>query len=482
MPKFMDNLLASLRSTSAPPQKTLGVSGQAVYGGYLQSNEKNEALQGSQRYETYSDILSNVSIVAAGSRYFLNLLAKAEWRVQPAEGEGVNEAEAERMAELVEDMMKDMTTPWFRVIRRAAMYRFYGFSVQEWTAKRREDGVLGMMDVEPRPQHTIDRWDLDISGTVHGMVQCSPQNGKEIYLPRGKVVYMVDDTLADSPEGLGIFRHLAEPAIRLQEYQRLESYGYEMDLRGVPILRAPIAEIKAQAENGEISEAQATMAISGLQEFLQKHSRSPKAGLLFDSETYATTDEKQSPSTVAKWGLEVINSQAADSAVAINVSIERLTREMARVMGVEHLLLGGDGAGSLALSRDKTNNFGLLVDSSLMELKATMTSDWLGPVWRINGFDEALMPEFRIEQIQYRDIEQITAALKDMAGAALAPDDPATNEVRRLLGLSDAPEIDEDLLSLMMREEAEARAGRPPNVATDEAEAEDQSGEDEGED
>ena len=449
MAVFLDNILARVRKPNVSPTKTIGVSGSAVYGGELQTNELNQDLVGTKRYQTYSDILSNVSVVAAGTRYFLNLLSKADWTVQPATGEGVNEAEAEKLALLVEDIMHDMTTPWFRVVRRAAMYRFYGFSVQEWTAKRRPDGILGIMDIEPRPQHTIDRWDVDITGTVHGMIQDSPQTGREIYLPRGKVVYVVDDTLSDSPEGMGIFRHLAEPARRLQELQKFEAYGYEMDLRGVPILRAPIAAIRAAVEAGDMDAAEAKKAIADLNTYLQNHSRRPDSGLLLDSAVYMTTDERQSPSQVKQWDLETVQGSSSESAVAVGTAIERLNRELARMLGVEHLLLGGDGAGSLALSRDKTNNFGLLVDSSLMELKVSMENDVLGPLWRINGWDPDLMPSFRTEQIQYRDIEQITAALKDIAIAGLTPDDPAINEVRRLLGLSDAPEVDEDLLALI---------------------------------
>lgn len=452
MAVFLDNVLSRIRRPKVAPTKTVGVSGTAIYGGEIQTNERSEDLQGNRKYQTYSDILANVSVVAAGTRYFLNLLSKAEWTVQQATGEGVNEAEAERMALLVEEMMGDMTTPWFRVIRRAAMYRFYGFSVQEWTAKRREDGILGMMDIEPRPQATIDRWDVDITGTVHGVIQDSPQSGHEIYIPRGKLVYIVDDTLSDSPEGMGIFRHLAEPATRLQELQKFEAYGYEMDLRGVPIFRAPIAAIQAAAKSGEISPEEASAAIASLETFLQKHSRRPDSGLLLDSAVYMTTDERQSPSQVKQWDLETVQGSSSESAVAVGTAIERLNRELARLLGVEHLLLGGDGAGSLALSRDKTNNFGLLVDSSLMELRVSMENDFLGSLWKINGWDPALKPSFRTEQIQYRDIEQITQALKDIAQAGLSPDDPAINEVRRLLGLSDAPEVDEELLALITQE------------------------------
>ena len=104
----------------------------------------------------------------------------------------------------------------------------------------------------------------------------------------------------------------------------------------------------------------------------------------------------------------------------------------------------GNRTGSHALSKDKTQSFGLIVDSCLKELKETYQKDFLDPLWELNGWDEALKPTFKIEKIQYRDIEQITGALEQLAraGAPLGIDDPATNEVRSLLGLSDAPEMD----------------------------------------
>ena len=120
------------------------------------------------------------------------------------------------------------------------MYRFYGFSIQEWTARRRDDGFLTFADIAPRSQRTIERWDVDEAGQVLGALQRSPQTQEEIYLPREKLLYIVDDTLNDSPEGLGLFRHLVAPSRRLKRYEQLEGFGFETDLRGIPIGRSPV--------------------------------------------------------------------------------------------------------------------------------------------------------------------------------------------------------------------------------------------------
>ncbi len=135
------------------------------------------------------------------------------------------------------------------------------------------------------------------------------------------------------------------------------------------------------------------------------------------------------------------------------MAIERINREIARILGVEHLLLGGDGKGSLALSRDKTQSFGLIVDSTLTELEFVMKNDVARVIVVLNGWPEELTPKLKTEQVQYRDIEQITQALRDMAdaGAPLMPGDPAIDEIRDLLGLSKVPqEVMDSLLEAAM--------------------------------
>lgn len=425
------------------PFASIGAPGTAIFGGFIVEAEKDPRLTGRQKFTTYANMLANTSIVAAGVRFFLNLVAKSTWKVQPAD----DSKQAEEIAKTIEKIMQDMTTPWHRVVRRAAMFRFYGFSLQEWTAKRREDGVIGFKDIEARPQLTIERWDTDQSGTVLGVIQRSPQTQAELYLPRGKLVYMVDDSLNDSPEGLGLFRHLVKRSVILDRYELLEQWGFERDLRGVPVGRGPLAEMAKMVQAGTLTQEQVNQLRRPIEQFLTNALRGKDTALFLDSATYRATGEQQTPSNVPQWSVELLQGGTTSQAEMAK-AIERLNREMARVLGVEHLLLGSDSAGSFALSKDKTQSFGLIVSSTLQEIKETLEADFIGPLFDLNGWDPALTPTLKYEQIQYRDIEQVTTALKDMAGsgAPLMPDDPAINEVRDLLGLSHAPELETELL------------------------------------
>ena len=422
-----------IKSKSLVPEQTIGVPGTAVFGGNVQTIETDARLTGRNRYKTFSDIIANVTIVAAGVRYFLNLVAKAEWKVEPID----DSPQAQEKADIVKDIMNDMGRPWHRIIRRAAMYRFYGFSVQEWTAKRRDDGIIGMLDIEPRPQITIERWDTERSGKVIAAIQRSPQTMEELPIPREKIIYMVDDSLSDSPEGLGLFRHIVDDSRRLKRYLQLEGFGYENDLRGIPIVRGPFTELAKMVTAGSITEKQKLQLEKPLEDFLNAHVKSPTLGMKLDSQPWSTQDERKTPTTVRQWDIELLDG-GTYSLGEIAKAITRVETGIARVLGVEHLILGANSAGSFALSKDKTQSFGLIIDSTLKELKEQFQKDFLGPIWLLNGWDEKLKPTLKPEQVSYRDIEQISSVLRDLASAGVVLDrtDDVVKEVLSLLGLS----------------------------------------------
>ena len=127
-------------------------------------------------------------------------------------------------------------------------------------------------------------------------------------------------------------------------------------------------------------------------------------------------------------------------------AIARINKEIARIMGVEQLLLGEDSAGSFALSKDKTHSFFLIIDGTLREMAQQVRRDLLQPIWRLNGWPEELLPHISVEALRAQDVEQVVAALRDMAaaGGVLMPDDPVFNELRSWMGL---PLLDEETLA-----------------------------------
>lgn len=446
---FPGNLFGSLFSGRKPPKvspfQEMGRPGTAVFGGYVENIEKDPRLAYQARYRTASDMLANVSIVAAGLRFFLNLVAVPEWSWTPAEdlGDGKSSDAAKKAAEFAQDVFEGMDTSWTRVVRRSGMYRFHGFQVQEWIAKKRPDGMIGLQDIEQRPQHTIERWELADDATITGMWQRWPQNGALLFLPRPKCIYTVDDTLTDSPEGMGLFRHLVDPAERIRSYLRLEAMGFERDLRGLPVGYAPLAEIQEGIDNGSLPPTEAAKMLQGLRNFLQMQVKGEDTSIMLDSATYhGTTADGDTVSTADKWKLDLLTASATGMA-DLGKSIDRVTHDMARILGVESLLLGSQGSGgNRALSEDKSRNLYLSVNSTVGDIAESMRRDGLGAIWKLNGLDSDLMPKASTEDVAFKDVAAVAAALANMAmaGAVLQPGDPAINDVRDLLGISREPE------------------------------------------
>lgn len=431
----------------AVPTDTLGSSNVTDIGGYIYDDERVPALKGSRRWVTYDAMLKETTIIATGVRAFLSLLSNTEWTVNAAEDQEDN-PRAQEIADLAYDTMFDMTTGWANIVRKVAYFRFGGFALMEWTAKQRDDGNIGFLDIEHRPQRSIVRWNRDSGGTVESVVQQVALGG-EVTIPIGKMIYAVDDMLSDSPEGMGLFRHLASTHERLHIFLDLEETGFTTDLRGIPIARAPLGElnaaVKAATEGDAKTQAKALRAnkLQPLKDFIKRHIRNKKSGALLPSDTYeaVNVDQAKTPSSTYKWGLELLNGDST-SFEDMAKAITRMNQEMARVLGVEHLLLGADGSGSLALAQSKVGTFYLNLTSTLLDLVEVFERDFLGPLADLNGWPPELVPSIAVAEINEVDVEMVTRALASLAtaGAPLAPDDPAVGEVRDRLGLSRPPE------------------------------------------
>lgn len=439
------------------PTATLAVGGTAVYGGFLDNRESNSEMVGQAKYKAFSDAIANVAIIAAGVRLLLNLVANAKWKAEPPRDSG---EQGQEFADRTMGVLNGMRRPWHRTVRRLAGHRFHGFAAGEWVAQREEDGSIGFKDVIPLPQITIERWWMDKDGWMAGCVQTSPQTGKPASIPREKMVYVVDDALNDSPEGLGLLRHVSDSVKRLQRLQELELYGFAGDLRGIPVARAPLMELDRAVKNKVITQERANELISGMEDFVKNHVKNPDLGLMIDSTPYKGVGETKTPTAVAQWGIELLDG-GTYSLEAVAAAIVRIQREIARVLGVEHLMLGENSAGSRSLSTDKTQAFGLLVDGTLREIREAVQKDLLEPLWELNGWPKDMMPILKTEAVAFRNISEMATAIRDLsvAGVQLDRQDEAVQEIIDMMGLTRlAPldTIDADLV--ISADDAQAQA------------------------
>lgn len=442
------------RRTKTPITQPGGTTGVGAFAGKLITFEKSPDLQGRNLFLTYSNMIANTAIVATAVRYYQNLLGGTSWTVEPKEGSG---AQGEKAAELVREGLfeANMTDQWSSVVKRASLYRMYGFSTHEWTMRRRpKDGSLVFKSIEHRPQSTIEFWDIpDHGGELKGIVQRPIMWGDYYYVPRSRLLYCVDNGLTDSPDGVGMLRHVVDTARRLGRYEMLEGYGYETDMRGIPVGKIPYQNLIKAAKSLGKDDKWIAAQVAPMETLVKNHIKTPWQGITFDSKTYTVdgANGAQTVSSVPEWALELLKGDGAGLA-EIHTVIERLNREIARALGIEVVLLGGDGKGSHALSQDKTSMLASILEATLHELAWFTVHDLVYPLLELNGMDpEEVCPQVMPDPIATERIEVTVDALMKLssAGAVLMPDDPAIDQIRRRLHLAAQPKLPEELLGTL---------------------------------
>lgn len=411
-----------------------GVSSTVVQSGYIVDRERNPNLAGQKKYSYYEDLLANISVISSSVRLYADLMAKAEWKCEPID----DSEEAKKYADLLQGIIFDQQQSWESTVKSAGLFVFWGFALLEMTAKKRDDGTIGFQSIELRPCRTITRWDVTESGNVEHFIQTKPLTGQEIAIPRSKVVYLVDNLLTDSPEGAGMFRAMSETAARLKEIQVSEKIGVDRDMAGLPIGRAPLAALDQAVANGDITEEQKKAAIQGLEAMVTLVKKGERTGIILDSKTYdSVSDTSRNTSGVNQWDLSLLQS-TTNSLDSVDKIIRRLNMELARISGTEILLLGSDGSGSLALSKDKSSSLMLRINGILKDVAGQMNRDAVNWIWELNAFPPEMKPTLTVSEVSQRDVEELAATVRELStsGLTLNRDDDASRELFAMLGLT----------------------------------------------
>lgn len=418
--KFFGNAFGNVTNRRRTrPTQTAGEHGTAVYGGWIETNERSPELSSPRkRYETYSELLLNTSIVAAGVLYFIELVGSATWMLEPQESrEGEMYAQRAQAA-----LFEDPETPWRRIMRRAAMYRFWGYSWAEWTMRKADAGYLTFQDVAPRSQRTIEYWNIHRrTGQVVGVWQRAPTYQNYLYIERAKSLYMVDDALNDSPEGLGLFRLMVAAGQRLEHYHKLEGQGYEMDIRGVTKFTAPLTELDQMVNDNTLTEERKAALLRPILTLQKGFVVGQMRSMLLDSSVYQNEQGTGRTSTARRWDAEIMKAGAMGFETMHRV-IDRTERQLARTMGIEGMMLG-EKAGSYSLSRDKTDNFYSRVSGTLEALRHQSQQDLLLKLWMVNGWPLDMMPVLKVSPPRSLPPDQLGAAIRDIASGLKTVDD-----------------------------------------------------------
>ena len=367
------------------------------------------------------------------------------------------------MAHEIERQLKGLETPWSTVVERAGLFMWFGVSAQEWVLREATHGdfagALELADFLVRPPATIERWPM-ADGKLTEIVQRDPLTGEEKRVPRWKLLYLVDALITDDPQGTGRFRQVAELAKRLGVLEQIEGWGFQTDLGGQAIGRIPEAEL------AKLPAAEQARMKAGILEFLREPIKRPGFGLALDSSPYK--DASGNLTNIPKWGIELLRA-AGTSHKEVGEAIKRLIWQMALVLGVEHKLVGFDGAGANSHQKQKSADFYNATLSALTKM-AEEFRRVLVTLFQLNGWDPALVPTPTLDYLAFQDVAGVIDGIQK-----LSTEDPRMPHVQQLfkaMGLTPPPEDLLEELAEERRAEAEARFGlqqKQQRVAEEEA-------------
>lgn len=446
----------SVNPTGVAKRRAPGSDGVIAIGGWLYEYEKNPKVSGANRWVTYDNLHANVAIVAAAIQAWLTLGGSVKWTAQenPAGG-----ADATRCAELVQEGLIDarMTKPWRQVVKRQLMKKFRGFALHAKGTRRDDQGRIVFAELAHRPQWSVEKWDKPTeTDPWTGIVQRT-RMGATFPIARADLFYSVEDGFTDSPDGVGLFRHLVETEKIFTRYRQLHGIGVDEDVNGIPLGRAPLSELARQAvEFGNVDKddvegiaAYVNARTSQMRDLMQNRVVGYGRSLLLDSLPYFTTetDGSSRPSSVYQFNYETIKSTIG-SIPELRQSIDDLNREFARVMCAEWLLMG-DSEGSRNVHDGKLGMFAAVINATLDDIADDATRDLSWWLTARNGYDpDKCAPTLVHEPVRVSSAMQAAEMLATLAKAGLMPDDEAINALREREDLPPAPEVaDEDRLA-----------------------------------
>ena len=361
-------------------------------------------LQGRKLWLVYEQMGSNDAYVGSALNAYSLFIRRTTWHVDPV----VDENEENGSAEFLETCMNDMQHSWQTFIATAAKPTLqYGFAPFEKIFKQRDgeqdderytseydDGTIGWSNFAFRSPDTVFHWDYDPEDVTRliGLTQIAAPDYHTTFIPIQKILNLRSEPGKDSPEGRSILRPV---------WRSWRTKTVMEDLRNVTAERGgaglPWAEVPSNIANAPVLYGK-NPTDPAAQEALASYNS------LVDTLTHISLQEQKwliTPQIFDAKGQPTIKfgflqpSQNADIIGHITAAIDSEAKAILIATMTEFQALGMGGTGSLALSRDKTDNFTLAVAATATSFQESINGQAVKQLFRLN-------PEFEFKPGQPR--------------------------------------------------------------------------------
>lgn len=405
----------------------IGKTGLLEFSGQIQEEFLKE-LRGREGYKRFNEMRNNSPIVGAVLLANEQSIRRVEWNFTSDNGDN------DPRLELLEAARDNLSLSWNDHISECLTMLPFGYSLFEIVYER-VGGKILWRKFAPRGQDTVYQWMFGKDGGLSGVTQMSAPDYKIINIPIEKLLLYKTRTEKGNPEGRSILRTAWIPYYYVKHLQQIEAIGFERDANGMPVINMP--EGASVSENDPNSDAS-------------------KAAKIVRN---IRNDEQAGVTLPAGWALSLL-SGAGKSFADIANAIQRYKKDILASTLTQFIMLGMDGVGAFALSKDQSDFFNMAVNSVADVIADTFTKYAIPRLLKLNGYDA---DGIRLEHTPAGDTDIVAlAGILQKIGGMVTWDAGDEVWLRGLLGL---PEKDVNELEAE-REEADAeREAMADNIA-----------------
>lgn len=409
-----------------------GFNGLTTLGGQVFEDCSHE-LRWPFAIETYKKMAKDAAISPA-LELVETMIARVPWDVKIPEG---YEEELADKANYLKQVMVDMDHDWQSMIKQAATFNRYGFSVLEIVLRYRRkengskfnDGLVGIKKLPIRAQDTIEGWYWKNSGReLAGLVQrvvvpdnaggngwdfvnatASTSQTKPVRLPRKKFLLFRNNPLKDSPIGVSSLNGAWQAWKYKTAYAEAEAIGCAQDANGFKVLYLPPQYMAADAsdENKAVfqayQQAMANMHVAKQSGLILPLLLDETGKRMFDFEVMSVTGQKS---------------------YNTNDIINRYTREILTCLFADFLALGQQGGGSFALGETKVSIIEMGIQAKLDEIKNQLNHQLVRTLWEQNGWDADVTPYFDYGEVGTQSLDEISKWIQRVSATGNLPKTP----------------------------------------------------------
>ena len=422
-----------------PSLSEIGQTGLKVYSGIV-DEEFLRQLKGTRGVKTYQEMSENDATIAAIIAAIDLLVRAVEWTATPVD----DSDEALEAAQFADSLFNDMSHTFEDFVSEVLSMLVFGWSYFEIVLKRRlgpdqkdgsrrskyTDGKIGIRKLAIRSQDTMTRWQMQDDGGIAGMWQLPEYSGGEVFLPIDRCLLFRTKVFKGNPEGKSILRQAYRAWYMLRTIQNAESIGIERELAGLPVAYIPAEKMKTTGT------AQDTAFYAMVKKMVRDVKFNEQGGVVLPSNTWPDAEGTPTSQPLVKFDLL---SSGGTRSIDTSTVIKRYQQDIARSVLADFMMLGSDGKGSYALSKNKTDLFLRSCETYVERIASVINRFLLPRIWDYNGFNRDLMPKYTPGAVAPTDLGELGSFIDSLsrAGMPLFPDENLESHLRGEAGLPD---------------------------------------------